>query len=244
MGATMQVTSDGRFDVPLYTFAEAARALEVSPTTLVTWGRGYKRVTAGRPPVVGAPVITAVSGTSPGEPSIPFIGLTEGMVLAAMRHAGVPMQRIRPTLDALSEEMGIDHALASKRLFTDGAELLFDYAGRSSDPHAGDTMQLVVVRNGQHVFVDVIEQYLRRIEYSPADGYAQLIHLPGYQVAEVVADPTRSFGQPILAHGGVRVADVLGRFWAGEDLAIVAEDYGLRLADIEDVVRVASRRAA
>ena len=244
VGATMQVTGDRRYDVPLYTFAEAARALEVSPTTLVTWGRGYKRVTAGRLPVVGAPIITAVSGTRPGEPSIPFIGLAEGMVLAAVRHAGVPMQRIRPALDALSEEMGIDHALASKRLYTDGAELLFDYAGKSSDPHASDTMQLVVVRNGQHVFVDVIEQYLRQIEYSPVDGYAQLIRLPGYQVAEVVADPTRSFGQPILAHGGVRVADVLGRFWAGEDLADVADDYGLRLADIEDVVRVASRRAA
>lgn len=242
--ATMQVTVDRRFDVPLYTFAEAARALEVSPTTLATWGRGYKRVPPGRPPVVGAPVITTVSGTRPGEPSIPFIGLAEGMVLAAMRHAGVPMQRIRPALDALSEEMGIDHALASKRLYTDGAELLFDYAGKSSDPHASDTMQLVVVRNGQHVFVDVIEQYLRQIEYSPGDGYAQLIRLPGYQVAEVVADPARSFGQPILAHGGVRVADVLGRFWAGEDLAEVADDYGLRLADIEDVVRVASRRAA
>jgi uncharacterized protein (DUF433 family) len=236
-------TDDPRFDVPLYTFAEAARALDVSPSTLATWGRGYTRKPAGRSSVVGAPIITAVAQAQPGQPSIPFVGLAEGMVLAAMRQAQVPMQRIRPALEVLSQGMGVAHALASKRLFTDGAELLYDYAEGSSDPDAAVAKRLVVVRNGQHVFVEVVEHYLRQIEYS-GDGYARLIRLPAYQVAEVVADPTRSFGQPIFAHGGVRVADVLGRFWVGEDLVAVAEDYGVPPEDIEDVVRVASRRAA
>ena len=244
MRTTPPKTDDSRFDVPLYTFAEAARALDVSPTTLATWGRGYTRRPPGRRPVVGAPIITALAEVHRGEPSIPFVGLAEGMVLAAMRQARVPMQRVRPALDVLSKEMGITHALASKRLFTDGAELLYDYAEESSDPDAGVAKQLVVVRNGQHLFVEVVQRYLRRIEYSPADGYAQLIRLPAYQVAEVVADPTRSFGQPIFARGGARVADVLGRFWAGEELIAIADDYGVPLTDIEDVVRVASRRAA
>lgn len=30
------------------------------------------------------------------EPSIPFVGLSEALVLAAVRKSGVPMQRIRP----------------------------------------------------------------------------------------------------------------------------------------------------
>jgi uncharacterized protein (DUF433 family) len=95
------------------------------------------------------------------------------------------MQRIRPALDALEQEIGIEHALASRRLYSDGAE------------HA-----------------------------------------------DVVADPTRAFGAPIFERGGVRVADVLERFWAGESLDDLSEDFGVPLDQLEDVLRVASRRAA
>ena len=117
------------------------------------------------------------------------------------------------------------------------AELLYDYdeacraAGSSHEP-----TDLVVVRSSQRVFVDALESYLRCIEYGP-DGYASVIHVPAYDHAEVVADPTRSFGAPIFERGAARVADVLDRFWAGEALGDLAEQ-------LEDVVRVTSRRAA
>ena len=54
------------------------------------------------------------------------------------------------------------------------------------------------MRNNQRVFAPLILDYLERIEYGP-DGYARLIRLPEYRYAEVVADPERSFGQPIFA---------------------------------------------
>jgi hypothetical protein len=69
-------------------------------------------------------------------PIIPFIGLAEGLVLAATRRSGVPLQRIRPALERLDEEFGLAHALASQRLYTDGAEMLFDYAESADDPTA------------------------------------------------------------------------------------------------------------
>ena len=40
---TVNSLEDPRFDVPLYTLAEAARILEVPPTTLSTWAKGYVR---------------------------------------------------------------------------------------------------------------------------------------------------------------------------------------------------------
>jgi uncharacterized protein (DUF433 family) len=236
-------TMDSRFDVPLYTVAEAARALDVSASTLATWARGYTRRSPGRSPVVGAPVLTAFSDPGPGQPSIPFIGLAEGMVLAAVRAAGVPLQRVRPALEALTRELGVTHALASHRLLTDGAELLVDFAESVDDDEAKPARELVVIRSGQRVFTDIVQHYLHRIDYG-SDGYATLVRLPAYDTAEVVADPTRAFGQPIFARGGSRLSDVLGRFWAGEDLQTVAEEFGVPLTEIEDVVRVASRRAA
>jgi uncharacterized protein (DUF433 family) len=168
------------------------------------------------------------------------------MVLAAIRRSGVPLQRIRPALDALASEIGVTHALASKRLYTDGAEVLFDFAehGAHDERMYRALKDLVVIRSGQRVFTEIVEEYLARITYDPKDKFATMIRLPEYERAQVLVDPDRSFGQPIFASGGVRVSDVLDRFWAGEDLAEVADDFGVPTADMEDVVRVASRRAA
>lgn len=166
------------------------------------------------------------------------------MVLAAFRRAGVPLQRIRPALDALREDIGIDHALASKRLYTDGAEIIYDF-GRSHGNSADVVQELVVVRNSQRMFSEIVQQYLQRVEFGE-DGYVKLIRIPEFAGSdvEVVADPSRSFGRPIFARGGAKVEDVLDRVGAGDSYASVAEDFGLNVHDIQEAVRVTSKTAA
>lgn len=235
------VKPDIRFDAPLYSMAEAARYLDVPPTTFSSWAKGYVRRSVDRPTVTGAPVLSTVP-TMQGA-GVPFIALAEGMVLAAIRKTGVPMQRIRPALLALQETLGIEYALASERLYSDGAELLYDFADSQPKAERDQTMELVVLRNGQRVFTAIVSDYLQRIEYAD-DGYARLLHLPGYERRQVVADPTRSFGQPMFVHGGAKVADVIDRFHAGESLDDLADDFGVPIEDLEDALRVASRRVA
>jgi len=175
---------------------------------------------------------------------VPFIGLAEGLLLAAIRRRGVPLQRIRPALRILSEQIGLEHALASRALYTDGAAVLYDYAERQGDtPEARSARRLIVVRNGQGVFNEMMEDYLHRITYG-ADNYARIIRLPQYEKADVVADPARSFGRPIFSRGGARVEDALQLFWAGEDLRTVAAEFGVPEAELEDAVRATSRWAA
>lgn len=93
--------------------AEAARYLGIPESTLTRWTKETPYVTVSRK---GRRV-----------PSIPFVGLAEAYTLRAFRAFGVPMQRFKPAIDRLSREVGLDHALASERLYTDGAEVLFDY---------------------------------------------------------------------------------------------------------------------
>ncbi|MYB79075.1 MAG: hypothetical protein F4X70_06335 [Acidimicrobiia bacterium] len=165
-------------------------------------------------------------------------------MLAAVRRSGVPMQRIRPALKVLEQEIGLKHALASRSLYTDGAELLYDYADKQSSMGESDlVMQLVVVRSGQRVFKEAVMEYLSRIEYA-SDGYAARIRVPAYTKAEVVADPEMSYGSPIFARGGCRVDDVLHRFWAGESIKSLEREFGVPFDELEDVVRVTSRWAA
>ena len=64
-----------------------------------------------------------------------------------MRRVGVPLQRIHPAITHLQERFGIEHALASRRLYTDGAKVFYDYAERAGDRAAADAArELVVVR--------------------------------------------------------------------------------------------------
>lgn len=230
---------DLRFDVPLYSMREASRYLQVAPSTFSRWAKGYVRPSDGHPPAAGSPVLSNVHGG----PGVTFIALAEGMVLAAVRASKIPMQRIRPALLVLQEELGIDYALASRRLYTDGAELLYDVAESQHAEDRAATKHLVVIRNNQRVFTEVVERYLRRIEYGE-DGYARLLYLPAYRRGRVVADPCRSFGQPVFAKGGAKVTDVIDRVHAGESLDEVSEDFGVPIGDLEDALRVASHRAA
>jgi uncharacterized protein (DUF433 family) len=228
--------TDTRFAKPLYTVSEASSYLGVPRSTLDTWVHGYTRRPEGRRVVRGSALLTSVPG---GRLTIPFVGLAEGMVLAAFRETGLPLQRIRPALERLEAEVGLEHALASRDLYTDGAELLFDYARVQGDKQLG---LLTVVRSDQRVFHDVIDRYLRRIEYDA--GWAAQVTLPITEEPLLVADPKRAFGQPIFIHGGARLADVTGRIEAGENERVVAEDYGVPLEDVRAALAAETRAAA
>lgn len=239
-----RVAGPDRFSTALYTVPEAARYLDVPASTLNSWAHGYRNHPPGRRAVIGAPILTTVPRRAARLPVIPFIGLAEGAVLTAIRRSGVPMQRIRPALEQLDAQIGLSHALASRRLYTDGAEVLFDYAEATDDPAlVRAARDLVVVRNGQRVFNEVVAAYLRRVEFDD-HGYVRMIRLPAYEVADIVVDPSRGFGQPIFAHGGARLGDALGLFRAGEPLDVVADEYGIPRDHLEDAVRIATRSAA
>lgn len=233
------VAAVDKFQAPLYTQAEASRFLGLSESTFRNWALGYRHVIGGRE-VTGAPILTAFGGAGHRGPNVPFVGLAEGYALAAIRKAGVPLQRIRPALEQLNTELGLDHALASKKLYTDGVEVLFDYAEKTGGGEGDAVRELVVVRNSQRVFADVVHGYLRRIEFG-ADGFASAVPLPGFRKAQLVADVHRSFGQPVFRHGGARLEDAISLFKAERDINVVSEAYGIPRDQLEDVLAVLIR---
>jgi uncharacterized protein (DUF433 family) len=225
---------DPRFTVPRYTVSEAARFLGVPSTTFTHWARGYEVRFANRRRVKKGPIITALNGDG-REPSIPFVGLAEGLVVAAFREAGVSLQHIRRAVEILDAEIGVDHALASRRLYSDGASVLFDYAEREGDE------QLTHVVTQQRIFAPVVAEYLQLITRDE-QGWPSRLRSPLSDV--IVVDPRRAFGQPIFVRGAVRVEDVLDRIRADERLADVADDFGVPVDDVEAVVRARLRLAA
>ncbi|MEX0153258.1 DUF433 domain-containing protein [Microbacterium sp. LMI1-1-1.1] len=155
---------------------------------------------------------------------MPFNALAEGFIIESFRRAGLPMARIRPAVEVLREEIGLENALLSERLQTDGAEILYR--------NGGD--ELVVVRNHQGVFNEVVAEFLQSLTYR--DGFARHLRLPMFESVDVVVDPERNAGQPTVDRLGVRVEDIVSRVRAGEPMVEVAEDFGLERRELRSLI--------
>lgn len=217
-----------RFEAPLYTLKDAAWYLDVPEQTVRRW--------AGR----SSPwkLVTARDGAPRGEAVVPFIGLAEAFVVSAFRRQTGKRLKADYLLSALQyfhDHMGIDHALASDRLYLHGQQFLYDYA--QSDAQA---KELAEVLTQNRVMEKVVEGELKKITYR--DGYAGRIVLPITQRPVAVADPLRAFGEPLFIRGEARIVDVLDRFDAGDDPEGIASDFEVPVADVLDIVRAASKR--
>ncbi len=214
------------YTAPLYSQPDVARIIVAPRSTVHNWASGYVSASGAFQP----PVLTGVSAGR-GD-TVSFLALAEAYVLNAFRRAGLPLQRIRPAVDALRERVGLEYALASERLATDGLEVLLE----SDDP---SDRRLVVVRHGQAVFREVVEDSLRFITFG-SNGLATRLQLPQFTQTEVTVTPTINGGRATIAERGVAVDDVLGRVRAGEPLKDVADDFGLGFEDVLYLNRVAA----
>jgi uncharacterized protein (DUF433 family) len=223
---------DCRYVTPLYTKRQAAVLIGVPRYSFRNWSVGYAYKRMDGLTVAVEPLVTTAGAYGP---TVPFVGLAESYMLAAFRSAKIPLRRIRPAIRWLEENLGLEQVLASERLMTDGAEVLWDFREQTPDPDERETVDgLVVVRNGQQVFRPVVRDSLQRVTYQ--DGWVKVIRLPGYERAAVTVDPTINGGQPTVSRRGVRVSDVLSRLRAGEDSRHVADDYGLLLNEVEGLL--------
>jgi uncharacterized protein (DUF433 family) len=227
--AEREVIDDPHYTTPLYRKAEAARIIAVPAQTFRNWAAGYARKRLDGSQVVSAPIVTTLEPVRPRGVSVPF---------AAFTKAGLPIQRIRPAVLWLQDHIGLPQALASQRLATDGAEVLWDFGRQSVDPADQDMVEgLVVVRSGQQVFRPVVRDYLTHVTYE--NGWTRSIQLPQYGSVDVVVDPWLNGGQPTVAGRGIRVIDIVNRLNAPEPAEDVAEDYDLTVREVEEIRRAA-----
>jgi uncharacterized protein (DUF433 family) len=223
------LVEDLRFELGLYSLPEAARLASIPSRTLTNWVRGYRYPVDGRM-TKARPVIRP-----PDRDALSFVNLMEALALAGYREAGVPMQRVRKALDFATRVMEHPHILASERLLTDGKELFWEYQERSRN---GELDLVNLSRQGQKVFPEAVMRYLRQVEWGPDRFVARWWPGPERGRGQVVVDPRRAFGAPVIAGTGVRTEDLFSRFRAGEPLDELAHDYGVKLGDVEAAIRI------
>ena len=209
------------YTTPLLTAREAARHLRMPESTLDNWLADSKS---------GDPLVHAVAPERRGWPRVPFVGVIEAYVLRALRDLGMPLADVKKAAEIVRAEFDDPYALASKRIATDGIAVFVRLADDS----------LVHARDKQGAIREVLDDYLRYIEWSD-DGSPKRLRLCQYPSgADVVIDPRFGWGAPVLDRNKVKVDDIVALWRAGESIKQVADEYDLTESAVEDVLRQAA----
>ena len=224
-----RVHADLRFNVPLFMIDEAAHYLGLPRSTLSDWTRRQ----AGP-----APLVHRIEPETPRSASLPFVGLVEAHMLRGFRELGLSAQGLRESVTRLRERLHDEYALATRAVATDGVDLLVNMAESHEEP------QWTRAIDRQTTITEVIQRYLKFVQWPTRDRYPTRLKLKTYQGADVIIDPRFAFGQPVLERSKIRVRDILDAFWAGDSPRTVAVEFGVKPDEVEAVIRSATRQRA
>ncbi|WP_207548612.1 DUF433 domain-containing protein [Mycobacteroides chelonae] len=218
-------------DRPVYGFAQVDRILGLKPTTASRWIDGYTRNGTFYPPVV-RPEKTGSEVVTWGE----FI---EARLLAQYRTEGARVQRMRPAVVRLREELGTIYPLASAQtwLAVEGRELV----RRIQDEVGLDRRLLLVVTNDQQMidWSDRAQQFADSLQWNPEKPRSKTKVVtslrPDPEVKEVEVNPLLRFGEPSTR--GVPTEVIRELYTAGDPIEMIAELYELSQAQVEAALR-------
>jgi uncharacterized protein (DUF433 family) len=218
---------DSRYDAA-YAVSEAAHYLQIPEATLRSWtvGRHYPVRKGDR---FFEPVIVVASRHPL---MLSFVNLVEAHVLDAIRSEyKVALPAVRNAIGFLRRELDSKHPLAEQKFETDGKDLFIRKLGAL----------IAVSRDGQGAMPDILEAYLKRIDWDVQGLAARLYPFTRQrdltQPKVIMIDPRISFGRPVLAGTGIRTELIAERYKAGDSMDQLARDYGRDRAEIEEAVR-------
>ncbi len=201
-----------RLYLPNYHVGEAAKYAGISTRTVADWHK------------VGGRKSVTLSPKESGE-ALSYMQLIEVAVVAAIRKAGVTLKRIRDAREYVSKQLQSEFPFAEFRFKTDGRRLWMDY--EQIEGEQGKGKLLGVDQGGQFAWEAVIGR-LHQFEYEDR-GIAVRWHLLG-QKSPIVIDPRIAFGAPAVK--GTPTWAVKGRWKAGESIADISADFGLKKSDV------------
>lgn len=216
-------------DRPVTTIGEAARQLAIPRATLRNWLEGSERQSRRYEPVLRE--------TSTGSANITWGEMVEARYLRAYR-TQVPLQRLRPFIQALRREFGVPYPLAHFRPYIDATRHLV--LRLQEEAGVPDELWLVFAGADGQVRLNpaITNDFLTRVEFetegATASGAALRIYPQG-RSSSVVIDPLVSSAAATVA--GVRTAVLAERAEAfGETPEELADEFDLTVPDVKAAI--------
>lgn len=209
-------------DREIYSYGDVDRLVGLHAGTARRWLEGYRRAGRVYEPVL-RPEPTGAEGVTWGE-------MVESRLLSGFRDQRVPLQRMRPAIVRLREELG-PYPLAHAQPFLDveGRELVQRV---QQEVGLDQGLQIVVVRNGQTLLTEPAERFQSAVDYEAAVARALR---PDPRTPGVVMDPRRAFGQPSVR--SVRTESLAEDYRAGARLEDLSDLYDLTLQQVDEAIR-------
>jgi len=219
----------------IYSVSETARLTNVSTWRIRRWLRGYEfKVGTGRhssPPVWEgqlAPINHSVA--------LGFLDLIEVRCVDALIQAGVSWPTLRVAHENAREMLGHSHPFCTNRFATDGQTVFMRM-------HEEQRVDIVWdMKDIQRVFEQIIAPFLKNVEFSESDVASRW--WPMGHDHQIVLDPQRSFGSPIVVKHGVPTAVLAAAARTEKDIRTVAEWFSVSLHEVQDAVDFEAKFAA
>ncbi len=229
--------SDLQYGIGAYTLAEAGRLLGVSPATLKRWLFGYSYQHHG-PDTTQEPLWHAQYGSEQDEPLLGFRDLIEARVVRGLRSLGIGLPTIRRCLILASDFVDDSHPFSTRKFKTDGRHIFLEITDRVGTEDRDPA--LIDLRSRQRVFRTIVQPSFVDLSFD-ADVASRWWLLPHKKT--IVLDPARSFGQPIVADGGVSTVRLAQAVTAEGSVERVARLFELKPAIVRDALRFEANKA-
>jgi uncharacterized protein (DUF433 family) len=214
-GSVVDFTYVGR---GLYSISDAARLTGVPARNIRRWTRGYPYTDKRGKQWSGPAIVSDVQPPDSDVDTIFFADMMEVRFMQELRRMGVGWGAIRRAAEYAREVLHEAHPFMSRRLETDGRNILLRVQSDTGDEHL-----LNLVRK-QYELRALIERYLRDLDFDEKSDLAAR-WWPLGKKRRVVIDPARAFGQPItieriptwvLAASARAEGSIEGAAWAYE----------------------------
>lgn len=230
----MAFESDSLIGVGLYTVGDAHRLTGVEARRITRWLRGYEykyRNSWRASPSVCERQFDDI------ELTIGFLDLLEIRFIGAFVEEGISLQKIRIAVHEAARMIGDTHPLSTKRFKTDGQSIFMDVAEDTGEAW------LMNLFSRQYQFRDFVWPSLYRgFEYSDSDQATRW--WPMFPRRQIVIDPRRAFGHPIVNKGRVPTAILADAFEGEGSITRVAKWYGISKRAVSDAIEFEKSLAA
>ena len=208
----------------IYTIPDASRLSKVSTRRIRYWLKDlqtedhkeqpHHRLWKGQHSPIGSKL------------ALGFNDLQEIRFVDAFLRQGISWPTLRQAHSRAKEIYQTEHPFCTRKFVTDGVDIFDSIRSQNHGEHLTDVIR------GQRVFPQIVTLFIKELKFSSRDELESWWPL-GLK-KQVVLDPARQFGQPIIAKEGVPTEILYQAVKAGQTLEEVAEWYEIDVASTKD----------
>lgn len=214
-----------------YTVREAAKLAKTSPATVGRWLKGYDAPGRHMEPVFGEREKPAKGEAM----QVSFLELIEIAVAVRFRTdetQDLTLDRVRRAHTFARKTWSVPFPFATMDFKLYGGHIMHEF--EDAEPGRG---HMAFDMGGQWALPGMVKEVVVAIDFESTDQYAAR-WFPYGREANVVVDPHLAAGRPAIVGTRIPISAIRGRFEAGESIHYLARDYSLKVAVVEDILRL------